>query len=131
MHARLGHVLHDLARHRADVRAAVTADFRFIAHATQGHTHELAVGGARDALPQRGLADTRRPHQTKNRSAQLLDPLLYSEVLDDALFDLIEPVVILVQDLLGPGNVLDDLGPLLPRHLHEPIDVIAHDGRFR
>ena len=42
--AGLGQALHDLARHRADVGAAVAADLRLVAHAAQGHAHELAVG---------------------------------------------------------------------------------------
>ena len=35
VHARLGHVLHDLAGHRADVRAAVAPDFGLVTHAAQ------------------------------------------------------------------------------------------------
>ena len=56
---RFRHVLHDLAGHRADVGAAMAADLGLVAHAAQRHAHELAIGGARDALAERGLADTR------------------------------------------------------------------------
>ena len=57
--AGLGHVLDDLARQRADIGAAVAADLGLVAHAAERHAHELAVGGARDGLAERGLADAR------------------------------------------------------------------------
>ena len=71
VHARLRHVLHDLAGHRADVGAAMAADLGLIAHAAQRHAHELAVGRARDALAERGLAHARRarPGTGSGRSA--------------------------------------------------------------
>ena len=40
----------------------MAANFRFITHATQGHTNEFAIGSAGYGLRQRGLADTGRPH---------------------------------------------------------------------
>ena len=39
----LGHVLQDLAGHRADVGAAMAADLGLVAHAAERHAHELAV----------------------------------------------------------------------------------------
>ena len=38
--------------------------------------------------------------------------------------------MVFVQHLLGAGDVLDDLGPLLPRHLHQPVDVITDNSRL-
>ena len=43
-HADLGHVLQDLAGHRADVRAAMAADLGLVAHAAERHADELAAG---------------------------------------------------------------------------------------
>ena len=80
--------------------------------------------------PERGLADARRSNEAQDRATQLVDPLLDSEILDDALLDLLQAKVVLVQHLLGAGDVLDDLGPLLPRHLDQPVDVIADNSRF-
>src|SRR5690606_21563418 len=59
-HLHLREILNDLARHRADIRAAMTADLRLVANAAERHPHELAVRRARDALPERRLADARR-----------------------------------------------------------------------
>ena len=66
-HAALGEILNDLAGHGADVGAAVAADLGLIAHAAQGHAHEFAVGGARHALAQGGLADSGRTDQAQDR----------------------------------------------------------------
>jgi hypothetical protein len=80
-----------------------------------------------DALAERGLADARRAHQAQDRTLELLHPLLHGQVLDDALLDLVEPEVVLVQDLLGAREVVLDLGALAPRHLDQPVDVVAYD----
>ena len=48
--------------------------------------------------------------------ARLLDELADREELEDALLDLLEAVVVVVQDLLGAGDVLDSRDVLLPRH---------------
>src|SRR5262249_15053177 len=114
----------------ADVRTPVAADLGLVTHAAQGHPYELAIRRARNALPKRGLTNTGWAHEAKNRTAQLIYPLLDSEILDNALLDLLQPVVVFVQHLLGAGDVLDDLGPLLPRHLDQPVDVVADHRRF-
>src|SRR5438552_2914270 len=53
-------------RQRADVRAAMAANLRLVAHATERHADELAAQRARDAHAERGLADTRRPNETQD-----------------------------------------------------------------
>ena len=93
----LAEVLHDLARHRADVRAAMTADLGLVANAAERHPHELAIGRARDALAERRLADARRSDEAQDRALELLHALLHREVLEDALLDLLEPVVIFLE----------------------------------
>jgi hypothetical protein len=130
MKAGLDHVLNDLARHRADVRAAVTADLGLVAHAAERHAHELTIGRARDRLAERSLADTRRADETQDRALQRLHPLLDREVFDDALFDFFQPVVIFVEHFLGDDHIGVHLGLLLPRALHQPVDVVAHHRRL-
>jgi len=130
-HAALGEILNDFSGHGADIGAPMPADLRFVPHAAQGHAHELAIGGARHALPQGGLADARRSHQAEDRAAQILDPLLHGEILDDALFDLLQAEVIRFQHLFGGGDVKMHFAALLPRRLHQPIDEVAHHGGFR
>ncbi len=129
-HFGLGEILDDLAGHRADIGAAVTADLGFVAHAAQRHAHELAIGGTRDALPERGLADARWSDETQDRALQALHALLHGEVLQDAFLDLLEAVVILLEHLFGAVQVTQNLAALLPRRFQEPVDVVAHDCRL-
>ncbi|GBE50121.1 hypothetical protein BMS3Bbin13_01050 [bacterium BMS3Bbin13] len=109
----------------------MAADLRLIAHAAERHAYELAARRARDRAPERGLADAGGADQAQNRSLQLAHALLHREILDDAFLHLLEPVVVLLQHLLGGAEVVADLGALLPRHVHQPLDVVADYGRLR
>src|SRR3546814_3846981 len=66
-HPDLGHALQYLAWHGTDIRPAMAPDFGFITHATQCHTHKLAVDGLGDALAKRRLADARRADRKSTR----------------------------------------------------------------
>ena len=129
--AALGQVLNDLAGHRSDVGAPMAADLRLVANAPQGHAHELAIRGARDTLSEGRLADAGRSHQAQDRAAKIFHALLHGQVLDDALFDLFQTIVIGLEHLLGGRDVQVHLAALLPRRLDQPIDVVAHHGGFR
>ena len=126
--AGLLHHLDDLAGERADVGAAVAADFGLVAHAAERQAHELAVHRARDRLGQRGLADARRADEGEDRRLRLLDQRAHREELEDALLDLLEPVVVFVEDLLGVLEVAALLGLLVPRHRDQPVEIVARDG---
>ena len=108
----------------------MAADLGLVAHAAERHADELAVGRVRDRLAERGLADARRPDQAQDRRLHAVDAALHGEVLEDALLDLLEPVVVGVEHLLGRRDVLRDLALLLPRQVDERLEVVAHDGRL-
>ena len=91
---RLLHALDDLARHRADIGPAVAADLGLVAHAAQRHAHEVAAGGPRHRLAERGLADARRADQAQDRTLHLVHALLHGEVFEDALLDLLQPEMV-------------------------------------
>ncbi len=129
-HAHLGHVLHDLAGHRADVRAAMAANLRLVAHTTQRHPDELAPGGARHRLAERGLAHAGRSDQAQDRRLQAVDALLHREILDDALLHLLEPVMVGVEDFHRVRQIFADLAPLAPGQRQQRVDVVAHDRGF-
>ena len=111
----LAHRLDDLAGHRADIGAPVAADLGLVAHAAERHAHEFAAGRLRDRLAERGLADAGRPDQAQDRPGQLVGALLHGEILDDALLDLLQAIVIGVENLLGQTQILLDLALLVPR----------------
>src|ERR1700722_6621433 len=126
----LAHRLDNLARHRADVRAPMSANLRFVTHTAERHTNEFAARCFRDRLTERGLADAWRTDEAQDRPGQLVGALLYSEILDDALFDFVQPKMISVQNRLRGREVLLDLRSLLPRDRQQPIKIIADDRGF-
>ena len=85
-----------------------------------------AIDWPSEVLPTPGRAD-----QAQDRALQPLHALRDGQVLDDAFLDLLEAVVVLVEDLLRGRDVVVHLGALLPRHLDQPVDVVAHDRRLR
>ena len=127
-HARPRQVLDDLARQRADIGATVAAYFRLVAHAAQRHAHKGAVGGPGDRTAQGRLADAGRTDQTQDGPLQRPNALLHRQVLEDALLDLLQSVVVLFQYPFGTGQVAVGATLFLPGHLQQPVQVIAHHG---
>ena len=91
--------LEDAAGQRADVGAAVTADLGLVAHAAEREAHELASQRARDRAPERGLADAGRADEAQQRAARVALELAHRQVLEDALLDRAQVVVVLVEHL--------------------------------
>ncbi|MNF48028.1 hypothetical protein D3C84_292480 [compost metagenome] len=131
LHADFRHLLDELAGHGADIGAAVTADLRLVTHAAERHAHVLATGRLGDGLTERGLAHTGRPDQAEDGALELVHPRLYRQVLEDAILDLVQAIVIRIQHLLCLGEIFLDLGAGLPRHLHHPVHIAAHHCGFR
>ena len=125
---------HEAARHRADIGAAMAADFGLVANATERDAHELATEGVRDRLAKRRLADAGRSDQREDHAAlavfdvALLAELAHGEVLDDALLDVVEAGVVGVEDRAGSLDVARLLAVLAPRQLEQRVEVRA-DGR--
>ena len=109
----------------------MAADLGLVAHAAQRHAHELAAQRPRDALAEARLADAGRPDEAEDRLARrrspaprgaaasagpspspaaaparspLLAELLDREVLEDAVLDLLQVVVVLVEHPPGAGR---------------------------
>ncbi len=118
--------LDDLARHRADVGAPVTADLGLIAHAAQADADELAPGRARHGLAEAGLAHARRADEAQDRPLQLARALLHREILDNPFLDLLQPVMVGVEHGLGIAQVL--LHPAFhpPWDRQHPVEIVAH-----
>ena len=95
----------DPAGHRADVRPAMPADVRLIAHAAQGDADEFPAHRLGDALAQRGFADAGRADEAENRAAAVGLELPHRQVFDDPAFHLIQIVMIAVQNLPGLGQI--------------------------
>jgi hypothetical protein len=78
-----------------------------------------------DVLPTPG-----GPEQAEDRTLLVLLELADREVLEDALFDLLEAVVVLVEDLAHRGDVEVVGGRLGPGDVEDPVEVGADDGVF-
>ena len=118
--------LNDLAGQRADVGAPVAADFRFVVHPAERNADELAAHGPRDRFSKRGLAHARRPDEAQDRALHPRLQLLHREVIEDALLHLHQVEVILVENLLGLGDVhllVARAGGLVPRQRGHPFQV--------
>ena len=106
----------------------MSADLRLVAHAAEGDADELAVEGAGDGAAERGLADAGRSDEAEDRPLHLLAAqLAHGEVFEDALLDLLEVVVILVEDLAGAGEIVVVGRHHAPRQAGHPVEIGADD----
>ena len=112
----------------------MAADLRLVADPAQRDPRETATQRARNGLTQRRLADARRSNQGDDRTrAAATDrlevatfaPLLDGQEFDDALFDVVEPGVVRIQDAAGLGDVEAILRLLAPGQLEHPVQVVA------
>src|SRR5690606_16667418 len=96
---------------------------------------ELAAHRLGNRAAQAGLADAGRADQTENRRAaggvrHVLGERAHRQKLDDALLDVLQPVVVSVEHRLGMVEVEIILALLMPGHGQHGVDVVADDRRF-
>src|SRR5439155_10503874 len=109
--------------HGADVGAPVSADLGLVPNAPDRDADKLPSERARDRLAEGGLPDARRPDEAEDRARRVLLQLRDGEVLDDALLDLLEVVVVLVENRAGMPEVQVVLGRRPPREREDPLEV--------
>src|SRR3984893_9605368 len=97
--------LDDVPRQRPDIGAAMAANLGLVVHPAQADPHEFPAGRARDALPERSLADTWRADKAQDRAAAARVELLDRKVFEDASLDLRQPVMVGVEDAARLGDV--------------------------
>ena len=81
-------------------------------------------------MPQRGLAHPGWSCETEYRALDLIDEGLYCQVFEDAFFDLLQTIMILIEDGFSFVDVQLVLGAFVPRQREDPVDVIAYDRCF-
>ena len=128
VHADLDVALDQLSRHRADVGLAMPADLRLVGDAADRHAHELPSERVGDRGAERGFADAGRSDEAEDRSFEIALQLQHGQKLEHALFDFLEPVVPLFEDLLGAHEIELVLGLLRPRHLKDRVEMAFDDG---
>ncbi len=125
------------SRQRANVRAAMAANLRLVAHAAKRHPDELPARGTRDRLADGRLAGAWRPDQGENdsrppvlRHAALGPELADRQVLGDAAFHVVEALVVGVEDRSGMHWIQAFLRALRPRDRQQPIEIRADHRRL-
>ena len=99
---------------------------------TNSRPSARAIDSPIDVLPVPGGPISVRiaPDLLVLRDPALLPELAHGEVLDDAILDVLEPVVIRVEDLAREHRVEPLVGPLRPRHGDQPVEVRADHRRL-
>ncbi len=100
-------------------------DLGLVMHAAERQPHEFAAHGAGDRLAERGLADARRADEAQDRALALGLQLAHREIFEDALLDLGQAVMVLVEDAPRLGDVDAVLRGLRPGKLDQPIEIGA------
>ena len=101
------------------------SDLGLVMHAAERQPHEFAAHGAGDRLAERGLADAGRADETQDRALALGLQLAHREIFEDALLDLGQAVMVLIEDAPRLGNVDAVLRGLRPGKLDQPIEIGA------
>ncbi len=124
----------------------MAANLGLVVDAAQRHAHELAPERARDGVAQRGLANAGRPDEAENRLAAgrrarpgsaglaalpVLLELAHREVLEDAVLDLLQVVVVLVEHGARVGDVDLLAGTDIPGQRDQQLDIRADDRVLR
>ena len=128
--ARLLQVLKHAARHRPDVGFSVTADFGFVAQPSEAHAHVFAAERLGNASTQRRFSNPWRAVQTQDGGLEVALDFEHGEVLDDALLDFFEAVVVLVEHGLGVIQVKIVLRHLIPWQVEQRLEVIGLHAVF-
>src|SRR3954452_15722222 len=83
---------------------------------------------ARDRASERRLADAGRSDEAEDAAGRVGLQPAHGEELEDAVLDLLDVVVVVVEDLAGVREVEVVLGRVAPRQRGDPLEVRADDA---
>ena len=122
--------LDDAAGESADVSAAVPSNFRLIAHAAEGDPGEFPAQRVGHAPAQGGLAHAGRSDQAKNGPLDLFAALDDGQELHQAVFDLRQPEMLVIENALGFRKIDLVFRLLRPRQAENPVEIMAGHAIF-
>ena len=96
-------------------------------HAAERDAHELTVRRRGDALGDTGLAGARRADKADKPALDIGAELLYGEVLEHTLLDLVKAEVIIVKLFACLGDIYRFLRGLAPRYLKADVKIVPQD----
>src|SRR5947207_14157395 len=106
----------------------MASNFGFVVNATQGYADELAPECSGNRTAQLSLSDTGRSDKAKDWAFHGGLQATDRKIIQNAVLDFLQIVVIGIQDFLGLGNVNFTAGGLGPRQNGKPLDVIPGDA---
>ena len=104
-------------------------DLGIVAHTAQRHTHKLSAHGAGDAATQAGLAHAGRSNEEQD-AAFFIFEFQNRQVLQNALFDFFEAIVVLIQNAARLLQVDLGFGLHTPRQGDQQVQVVANNMAF-
>ena len=109
----------------------MTADVRLVPHTAQTEPRQLPVHslGHRDGY--RGLAHARRAYQTQDLALGVRIQLPHGDELQNALFHLLQTVVIPIQQLSRLLHIRPFAAEPVPRHLQTHVQIVPDNGGLR
>src|SRR5438093_13406876 len=118
--------LNNSTRHRSDVCATMTTDFRLVAHTAETDPHKFAAQRVGNRLAETGFAYAGRPEKTEDRAVSLRIEFSYREIFDEPLFNFFQIVVIAIKDLLRLIEIEIVVAQFVPWQVGNDFDV-THD----
>jgi len=107
----------------------MSLDLGHVGHSAHTEAEVLAVEGARYGPRDRGLAYAGRAHEAQDLALGGALEAADGYELEDALFDVVEAVVVFVEDLLGGVQVQALGGGDSPGKASQPVKVVARHAK--
>ncbi len=123
--------LNDPARHRTDVSAAMSANFRFVAHSAETDPDKFSAERVGNRLAETGLADAGRSEKTQDRSVSVRIEFAHRQIFDQPPLHFLEIVMVAIENLLRLIEIEIVLAQFVPRQIGDDLDVTDDDGKLR
>ena len=101
----------------------MAAYLSLIVQAAQRDAGILTVQGIGNRFAQRGLAHARRTIQTQDGGLEVTPQFQHRQVLQDAVFDFLQAVMVVIEFLLHLFEVKVVLGISVPRQIEHVVEV--------
>ena len=109
----------------------MTFDLRHIIRSTHRELAVLSSQCACNALRYRRFTSARRTHEAKHFSRDVALQLSHCNELQNAVFDVFQSIVIIIQHLSGPCYVHLVLALTFPGKVDHPVDIILSHFELR